>query len=327
MVKAGDILQLEYTPDLTEAGIAYACQLLPNLIGNDLDFTYRELRQVILDKAVELAFRRYLADNGVEANSIASVNFSKRDPFYLYIGGRSCIFQSFWIDSPKIVQQVDVEPERLLQAGALLPSERIIGWIPGERDVYIFAYVTGQVVESQRYKIQSNTTEKMLSHWLTLLPKTWAKPYPPRTFGRLEFYNECSETLRVTIGGRLPELSPVSELLEIKPGEHVPSQHSYATLEYLYKDLRPVGRIRIYSPTQQCSYQVDYSAWRTVTLNGTAIYLGGYMSHPEYARRSRRLPSVNKIFPRYHRQGKARFLNVSELHPIRELLEVAQSGN
>lgn len=326
MVMAGDLIRLVYTPDLTAAGIAYACQRLPHLSGNDLEATYKELRQLILDKAVELAFRRYLVEQGVESKTVAAATFGRQDPFHLLLGGWHCVFQSCWIDAPDTIQQVHSQPECLLQAAALLPSERVIAWVPGERDLYIFAFITGGASGYWREPDQAIAAKRPVQ-WLTLLPGTWAKPKSRELLGRLEFSNETSEPLRLDIGGRTITLNLVSEQLGLLPGERILSQHSYDALEYLHTSQLPTGRVGIYSPTQRRKLHIPPSAWRNVWLNGIAIYLGGYISHPEYARRSRRLPSGSRIFPATQGHDKTRVLSVSELHSLRELLESAKSGS
>ena len=145
MLQAHDLLRLEYTSDLTEAGIVYACHHIANFVGNDIETVYATLKQLVINKAVELAFRRYLSNQGVQNKTVASLSANNPDPFHLLIGIWHCIFQSSWIASPQIIQQVQDQPECLLQAAALMPAERVIAWIPGERDIYIFGYVTGQI--------------------------------------------------------------------------------------------------------------------------------------------------------------------------------------
>jgi hypothetical protein len=214
MLKQGDLIRLAYSPDLTAAGIAYARQQLTQPSRYSPHANLEQFQQLVIDKAVELAFRRYLVEHQVPCDTAPGTTFGNQASYDLLLGGWRCNFHSCWIDLPEIVRQVQAQPECLLQAAALLPSERIVAWVPGERDLYIFAYVTGQ------------------------------------------------------------------------------------------------------APTQT-----------NQSLNGDTIYLAGYIAHPEYARRSRRLASGSRVFPAIQVRQMTRILYVSELHPLQELLDPLISGN
>jgi len=142
MVKPGDLIQLAYTPDLTAAGIAYVGQQLQYPSGRRPRYSQQTLRQQVVDKAVELAFRRYLDGQGVPYTTVPGTSFGSHASFYLVLGGWRCTIRSSWIDDPGVAHQVNAYPECLLDAAALLPSERIVAWIPGEKDLYIFVFVT-----------------------------------------------------------------------------------------------------------------------------------------------------------------------------------------
>jgi len=237
MVKSGDLIQLVYTPDLTAAGIAYVGQQLTRGAIRNPQANQDTIRQLVFDKAVELAFRRYLVEQGAPYTTAPGTGFGSHASFHLTLGGWRCNIRSCWITEPGIVRQVNSQPECLLEAAALLPSEQIVAWIPGERDLYLFAYVIGQTL-----------------------------PQDPGT------------------------------------GPSSPSE-------------------------QQENVLASKPSWLEGRLFGTAIYLGGYCTHPDYSRRSRRLASGSRIFPAAQVRGKTRILYVHELHPLRELLEPKETAS
>jgi hypothetical protein len=237
MVKSGDLIQLVYTPDLTAAGIAYVGQQLPRAVIRNVQANQDTIRQLVVDRAVELAFRRYLVEQGVPYSTVPGTGFGSHASFHLILSGWRCNIRSCWIAEPGIVRQVISQPEGLLEAAALLPSEQIVAWIPGEKDLYIFAFVIGQTL-----------------------------PQDP---------------------GTDPPL---------------PSEQQ--------------GKISATQPS-----------WLDGRLYGKAIYLGGYCTHPDYSRRSRRLASGSRIFPAGRVKGKTRILYVHELRPLRELLEPKKTAS
>jgi hypothetical protein len=213
MLNQDDLIRLAFTPDLTAAASAYARQQLASPSHRSPRASRDQFHQLVIDKAVELAFRRYLVEHQVPCETAPGTTFGNQASYDLLLGGWRCNFQSCWIDQPEIVRQVQSQPECLLQAGALLSSERVVAWVPGDRDLYIFAYVTGQ------------------------------------------------------------------------------------------------------APTHT-----------NQPLNGDTIFLAGYIAHPEYARRSRRLASGSPVFPAIRTRQMSRILYVSELHPLQELLDPLISG-
>ena len=313
MVNAGDLLQLEYTPDLTEAGIAYACQHIASFFDNDLARMNADFRQLAVNKAVELAFRRYLRQQGIAHKTVVATRAGDLDPYHLIVRGWHCILCVTWINSPKVIKQVMAQPECLLQAGAVLPAEQIIAWVPGEKDVYIFGYVINHEAGDQQ------GCNAVPTYWIILLPRVWSRPKSRGMLGRLELTYRGSESLHIVIGGKGDTFAPVSEHLVLHAGERVISQHTYAALEFLHTSQHPTGPLSIYSTIQHCRTPLQPSAWTCLNLSGQAIYLGGFITHAEFARRSYRLETGSQVFPGIHAQDKARLLWVRELHPLREL--------
>lgn len=237
MVNSGDLIQLAYTNDLTAAGIAYVSQQFSRSAVRFVKFNQNTIRQLVVDKAVELAFRRFLDEQEVPYATAPGTAFGKHASYHLILGGWRCNIQSCWIDEPEVVRQVQAQPECLLDAAAILSSERVISWIPGEKDLYIFAFVLGQ-----KHSRKSGTD----------------LPYP------------VDQT-----------------------------QHPLA------------------NPPR----------WLNFKFHGTAIYLGGYCTHPDYSRRSRRLGAGSRVFAAGIVREKTRVLYVRELHALRDLLALKSNTN
>ncbi len=75
MVKQGDLIRLAYTPDLTAAGIAYARQQLTQPSRRSPRSSREQFYQLVIDKAVELAFRRYLVERQVPCETAPGTTF------------------------------------------------------------------------------------------------------------------------------------------------------------------------------------------------------------------------------------------------------------
>jgi hypothetical protein len=327
MLQEDDLIHLVFTPDLTEAGIAYASQavagkypLLAELPEHHPKTALDQIQQLVLDKAVELAFRRLLVEQQVAFETAAGSASGRFPHFNLLLNGWRCIFQSCWIDQPVTVGQVYSQPGSLLQSAALLPACQVIAWLPGEKDLYLFAFVMGRALKRVGESEQSPAEDKPV--YLTINPpRAWSNPEPHSRLGRLELISEGGSTLDLTLRGSTSTQNTQSERLSLVPGERVLSQLSYHALLELHTRQLPTARIRITTPTQPHSLIITPLVWRNLWLEGCDIYLGGYISHPEYSRRSRRVEPGSRVFPGILIREKARILKVAELHPVRELLE------
>ena len=173
MIKEDDFLHLNYTPDLTEAGISYALRHLAYPFREEGESALRRFQMMVVNKAVELAFRRYLSEQGIPSETVSGTSFGSMDEYQLILGGWHCDFESTWLGQPGLIRQVRSQPGSLLKAAALVPSERVVAWAPGEKGVCIFAFVIAQNPADHTHPHQAHSAEPV-SYWLAVMPPTWA---------------------------------------------------------------------------------------------------------------------------------------------------------
>jgi len=90
MISIKDLLHLPYTRDLTEGGIAYALRSLPYTYNRMGGSPYDRLRRIAAGVAVELAFRRYLADQNIPFDVKGATPITEPDRYDVALGGRRC---------------------------------------------------------------------------------------------------------------------------------------------------------------------------------------------------------------------------------------------
>jgi hypothetical protein len=149
MLNASDIIRLPYPPGLTEGGIAYALRTLPNSFDAGGGRPYDRLRRVAAEAAVELAFRRYLSQHEIPFEVISSSPFTDPDKYSVSLGGHRCDIKSFFISRRDQITQMRGDPSVLLNAPALVPSDlrSMDGYT--DRDLYLFAFLSGLIAASQ----------------------------------------------------------------------------------------------------------------------------------------------------------------------------------
>src|SRR5687768_11289162 len=141
MISSCDLLHLPYTRDLTEGGIAYAVRSLAytyNRMGGSL---YDRLRRIVAGVTVELAFRRHLTEQNIPYNVMGATPFTDPDKYDVSLGGRRCDIKSFLITYREQISQIQNNPNILLQAPALVPSDQHAGDCHSDYDLYLFAFL------------------------------------------------------------------------------------------------------------------------------------------------------------------------------------------
>ena len=322
MVSEEDLVHLAYTPDLTEAGIAYGLQWLSHSCGKTGEPNLKKFQKLVLHKAVELAFRRYLAEKNVPSETVPSTSFASQGEYALVVAGWRCVLQCNFLPHQESPQHAESQPDRIVRAAALVSSEQVIAWVPGNKDVYIFAFITGQV---WRDAIQDSMVDRPAC-WLVALPPAWSSPRTQAALGRLVLKVDGSSEQQISVGGRNLDQQMVSEHITLLPGQRVSTKHEYNCLAYLHAHQTPTNRIGISSPDRRMSHLVSLKEWTNVWVEGDGITLAGYIPHPEFSRRSRRFPSSSQNSFSDQSEEKYRILTVGELHPLHDLLELAQTG-
>src|SRR5512146_2431748 len=79
LITATDFVCVPYSPDLTQAGISYACRSLPHTYDRMGGSPFDRLRRIVTGIAVELAFRRYLSGRDVPFDVKGATPFTAPD--------------------------------------------------------------------------------------------------------------------------------------------------------------------------------------------------------------------------------------------------------
>ena len=97
MISPSDLIHLPYTRDLTEGGIAYALRSLSYTYNRVSKSPYDRLRRTVAGVAVELAFRRHLAEKNIPFDVKGAAPFTDPNQYDVSLGGRRCDIKSFLI--------------------------------------------------------------------------------------------------------------------------------------------------------------------------------------------------------------------------------------
>jgi hypothetical protein len=320
VVKASDFIRLPYTPDLTEGGIAYALRSLPHTYNRMGGSPYDRLRRITAGVAVELAFRRFLTEQKIPFDVKGATPFTDPDRYDVALNGRRCDIKSFLISYRSQITQIRRSPQVLLDAPALVPSDQNAAEGHSERDIYLFAFLTGLVTAS-RADLQKAIFKKQPVYLVHIMPDSWRRPVEWRSLGRLSLKSESGEAQIVEISGQVEggEMRPI--LVELPPRQRVQIEQEFFSVTFIQSKSSPDARIGIHSPTRRDTYLISPTEWGNIWVYGIEIWLAGWLTYAEFNHLATPLPEGQRVFQYNKTRTKNLAVAVHQLKPMADLLE------
>ncbi len=324
MLTPSDLLRLPYTPDLTTAGIAYACRSLAYTYDRMGGTPADRLRRIVAGIAVELAFRRLLTAENVPHDLLGATPFTDPDRYDVALGGRRCDLKSYLIYRKDRIQALRAHPENLLAAEALVPADQLASDHLHDEDLYVFAFFAALLTPHTRDVLRARAAGQPV-YLLHALPDRWARSLNWRTLGRLVLKTETPAPLPLEIGGQSEDRKFKEAKLTLRPGERTLLPGDWYGVSYLSGAEIPPARVGIHSPALEETYVIQPHEWANIWVYGMEIILAGYITRGEFRRRARRIPAGSPVFQYNHTQTDNMFVPVSELHPLPDLFIRAQN--
>ena len=320
MITSSDLIHLPYTRDLTEAGIAYALRSLPYTYNRMGGSAYERLRRIVAGVAVELAFRRYLSEQNVPFDVKGATPFTQPDHYDVALGGRRCDLKSFLITHRDQIAEIRHNPQVLLKAPALIPSDQYAGDEHSKLDLYLFAFLPSLAAVSAN-EIQRVMEAKQPHYLIHGMPEAWNRPRQWNTLGRLVLKSESEQTQTLEIGGQDEWREMRSCTVELPPGRRVEIQNEFFSLAYVHIQSSPEARIGIRSSAHRETYLIGAQDWGNIWIYGLDIVLAGYITRDEFSRRASFIQTGSRVFQYDKTHVKNLAVPVSDLKPLSELLE------
>ena len=295
MITASDLLRIPYTSDLTEGGIAYANRSLPHTYDRMGGSPFDRLRRIVAGVAVELAFRRYLAQQNIPFDIKGATPFTDPDRYDVSLGGHRCDIKSFLISHRTQITSLRADPELILQAPALVPLDQYSADGHSDNDLYLFAFLTGLVAASPD-DLQKAVDANQSTYLIHTMPKLWMRPQLRIPLGPLAMKSETDETLRLEIGGQDSGRDFMTRKLELPPRTRLEVDGDFYSLVYIRVESKPRARLGIYSPSRKESYLIEPIAWSNIWVYGMDIYLAGWISREEFRRRASLIHEGIRVF-------------------------------
>jgi hypothetical protein len=320
MLSSSELLHLPYTRDLTEGGIAYAVRSLAYTYNRMGGSPYDRLRRIVAGVAMELAFRRYLTEQDIPYDVMGATPFTDPDKYDVSLGGRRCDVKSFLITYREQILQMQRNPDIILQAPALVPSDQHAGDCHSDHDLYLFAFLSGLVAASHE-DVKRVIAANQPHYLIHAMPEAWARPYTWTPLGRLAVKSESEQTQIVEIGGQDEGREMRSRLIEVPPRTRVEIEDGFFSLAYLHAKSLVDARIGIHSPTRKEIHMIGGMDWGNIWVYGMDIVLAGYLTREEFSRRASPIQAGTRVFQYNQTRTKNLAVPIADLKPLSELFE------
>jgi hypothetical protein len=320
MLASSDIIPIPYTPDLTEAGITYACRSLAYTYDRMGGSSFDRLRRIVAGVAVELALRRYLGEQAVPFDVLGATPFTDPDHYDLALGGHRCDVKSFLITHKKQILQLRKDPALLLHAPALVPLDQAAAEGHASRDLYLFAFLLALTAPS-RDDLRRALAAGQPIYLIHPLPAAWSRPAAWVPLDGLALKSECRAPLTVELGGQEAGREFVTLRLELPPKRRVAVEQTFYSLAYIRAGRIPEVRVGLHSPARGDPYLIPPQEWGNIWVYGLSILLAGYLTYEEFRHKAQLLPVGSAVFQYARTRTKNLSMPVAELHPLGELFE------
>ncbi len=324
MLQPSDLIPLPYTPDLTQAGIAYACRSLAYTYNRMRQTRFERLRHIVAGIASELALRRWLHEQAIPFDTFGQTDFTRPDDYDIGLAGHRCDLKTFVLSDPHQLQALQREPQQLLQAEALVPLDQHHAHQHAQ-DIYLFAFVYAFLPRTQRELRQLTGTDQPL-YWIYPLPPPWSKPKFWAPLSPLILKSEQESPLHLELGGQRSDGTFHSQHLELPPRTRYVLNEPFFSLLYIHAERQPTARLGIRSLTVDQLHLIHPKQWGNIWVYGQQIWLAGWITWEEFNAKARVLPVGSTVFQYRRTRTRNLALPITRLHPLSELLAHIRSS-
>ncbi|MCE9646608.1 MAG: hypothetical protein K8S20_11470 [Chloroflexi bacterium] len=319
MINSSSFIRLPCTPDLTEAGIAYALRSLPYSFDRIGGKPYDRLRRLVAGVAVELAFRRFLSRENIPYDVKGAAPFTEPEKYNVTLGGLNCDIKSFLISHRDQISQIRSDRSVILNAPALVPSEHqsLDGY--SDHDLYLFAFLAGLIAASQDDLKRATQTGQ--PHYLIhVMPDAWRKPSKWNPLGRLVLKSESDAELLAEISGQDQGRGFMTRTVNLPPQKRILVNDPFFSISTVHVRNLPSARLGIHCASFPEAHIIPPLEWGNIWVYGMDILLAGFITRGEFRQRAKPVPLNARVFQYEHTKTRNNAVPISELKPLDELL-------
>ena len=289
MVTNTDLIPLPFTPDLVSAGVRYALRALLTSAAPTEAARLAPLRQAVAQAIVELSLVRYLTAEDTPFGTLADAPFTDPQHAGLVLGGHRCQVAAHLVTHPAEAERARRGDKRFLAATRLdLPGDHLPDAWEAD-DLLIAAALSAHLLPTLA---ETRAAWRALQpiHLVYTLPLEWISPRRWADPGALTLVSGCTLPLEVELEGLDGDHQPLSETVQLAPGERQAANGRFFALAALQifqapdgpLGLRCSGGLPPVAGRQACTVQPRQ--WANLWFYDAAITLLGYQRRAELRR-------------------------------------------
>ena len=320
-LKPQDLIRLPYDDSLTSAGVTYACRSMHYSHSASRHVSAQRIRRNVAAVAAELAFRRWLDAEDVPYGLIQATPFTRPNHYTITIGGRRLDVRSIFITSRRQIRRLRKDPSWLLEIEALIPIDHLASDFLSTGDPYAFVIIAGLETRTQSELLRALAAAQ--PSFLIAVPpdRAWRQIRHQRSLGHLMLRNNDLQSIDLELGGQLADRRLISERLTLLPGQQTELPIDLASVLYIHS-IRPLtGMINIHSPTLRRTWSVGPQSWFNIWIYGLEVFLAGWCTKRAFQGRAHFLSAGSQTHLGRRTRNDCRALLISQLRPIRELVD------
>lgn len=280
MLRSTDLIHLPFPSDLTPAGIAVASRRLAYSSLTNEPIHINKLRLDVAHACVELAFRRYLLDRGIQFQSEETNPFTEPGRVTIVLGGRRTVIETSLIAEREAIKRLLVDPDLLLASSIQIPARLQSADLRSGNDLTIFAFAAAGVHgKREELLLAAQSAEPFLcSH---IMPQAWRHPGVRNSPGELSLMYSGESPVVMDVYGIDLQREPCVERIALDPQTRVKSRVAYLSVSCLHTSTIPTARVEISSSAHRGAYTIMPLQWSNVWVYGQEIILAGYLPGEE----------------------------------------------
>ncbi|MBN1230663.1 MAG: hypothetical protein JXA19_02230 [Anaerolineales bacterium] len=290
MLTTGDLITWQYTPDLSNTGLLWVLNHLDRYYSRYPDLTPTYLKTILIQRAVELAFRRMLVEKLVPHSFQPARNFLFPDLSDLHLGGRKCIFFCNTIEKRENIQQVLKHPSRLLQGKITLSAEELFQEPFIDQDICIIAFVLG-LSSSNMEDTKKAFTNNLPVHLIHLLPADWAQPTTSVPLGRIALKTDSPEALSIQLIGKDIQKNILQEKIILQQEKRTLAPEKFLSILAVYLESPVSNKVGLSASGRKDMLIIQPWQWTNLWFYGMRIFFIGYTKRGNYRK------EVHSILP------------------------------
>jgi hypothetical protein len=252
--------------------------------------------------------------------------FTDPERYDVSLGGRRCDIKSFLISYREQITEMKRDPQMVLNVPALVPSDQNAGEGHSDKDIYLFAFLSGLIAASQE-DLQKAMYKKQPYHLVHVMPDTWMRPVKWNPLGALVLKSESAETQVVEVNGQDEGRETRTVSVELPPDTRVQIDGGFCSVAYIQSKSLPGARIGIHSPVLKETHVIGEMDWGNIWVYGLDILLAGWLTREEFKSRAYAIQEGTRVFQYDRTRTKNLAVPVRDLKPISDLLERVREWN